>query len=1075
MKKKLILCTAGSLLFMNTTSIAFADDAAAVRNSSISIPMYIFISLFLLIITAAFYGVRRNIKPEGIRTDIYLPVLLAVGLAVRLIAAPAIEGFSSDVNTFKAWALAAADNLSGFYNTGMFADYPPLYIYVLFLIGKLAGFAGPAVHFTLLIKLPAILADIATAYLLYRMVKKQLNPNWGLLAAAAYVFNPAVFLDSTLWGQVDSFFTLLAVLALLLLMENKVGLSAVFFAALVLMKPQGIIFLPVLFFELLKRRSLKQFVHAALCGAATFILVIAPFSRDPLWVFHLFISTGQEYSYASLNAFNLFSLLGANLKADASVFLFLNYSTWGFILDIAVLGFVAWLYWKGKHNSLPLLAALLLNTGAFVLSSRMHERYLFPAVALAVMVLALTKDRRFWYIFSVLTATVSINILAVLDRMIVTNYPHIPANDMQLKIFSLWNVVMFAYLVKVSFDVIIRNKTSVLLGHDDPAAGTDSLRKNRSLSLNAFGKEPERLRLDGKDAMIMGGMTLVYLVVALINLGSFGVPNTSWQPARPGEYLVLDLGRQVNIARINYYGGLNERKYDGGSYTIEAADDNGSFQPAGTITKNEFYTWKSVDISVKTDKLKITASTPGATLNEIGLFEAGSREPVRGIKISAQSVDPLDKGRVENLVDEQKWVQYSPSYLTGTYFDEIYHARTALEHLKRMEPYESTHPPLGKLLIALGIAVFGMNPFGWRIVGTLFGAAMIPVMYVFGKKLFTGRFYAFCTAFLMMFDFMHFTQTRIATIDVYGTFFIILMYYYMYDYFVNKSYVLGFRQSLKPLLLCGLFFGLGVASKWISLYAAAGLALLFLIVKLEEYRDFRRAQSDKRFSGKAWVREFVPLYLVGTIMCCIVFFIVIPVIIYLLSYIPFMMVPGEGHGLKNVISYQQHMFNYHNNLVATHPFSSPWWSWPLVLKPIWYYGGSELAQGKASSIVAFGNPAIWWGGVVAALSAAVIAWKKRDRRMLVVYTAMLFQYLPWVFVNRLVFIYHFFSTIPFMILTIVYMIRHLMEKDKDARYIVYAYLAVVAVLFMIFYPVLSGMLVDRSYLDGLRWMKDWVF
>ena len=164
--------------------------------------------------------------------------------------------------------------------------------------------------------------------------------------------------------------------------------------------------------------------------------------------------------------------------------------------------------------------------------------------------------------------------------------------------------------------------------------------------------------------------------------------------------------------------------------------------------------------------------------------------------------------------------------MNSMYLDEIYHGRTAFEHVERIKPYETTHPPLGKVFMALGVLIFGMVPFGWRIVGTLFGVAMVPAMYAFGKKVFHDRFFAFSAAFLMMFDSMHFAQTRIATIDSYVTFFVILMYYYMYDYFVNKSYVLGFKQSLKPLFLSGLFFGFGAASKWIAFYGAARTCLV---------------------------------------------------------------------------------------------------------------------------------------------------------------------------------------------------------------------------------------------------------
>lgn len=79
--------------------------------------------------------------------------------------------------------------------------------------------------------------------------------------------------------------------------------------------------------------------------------------------------------------------------------------------------------------------------------------------------------------------------------------------------------------------------------------------------------------------------------------------------------------------------------------------------------------------------------------------------------------------------------------MNSTYFDEIYHARTAWEHLNGVYPYEITHPPLGKIIISIGIALFGMTPFGWRFSGTLFGVLMLPVIYIFAKGSSAGRLY----------------------------------------------------------------------------------------------------------------------------------------------------------------------------------------------------------------------------------------------------------------------------------------------------------------------------------------------
>lgn len=593
------------------------------------------------------------------------------------------------------------------------------------------------------------------------------------------------------------------------------------------------------------------------------------------------------------------------------------------------------------------------------------------------------------------------------------------------------------------------------------------------------GKQEEykKMVLDKKDKTIMGTMIFIYIIIALINLGSMKVPQTTWNPVKPGESVTIDLGRTIDISRITYYCGLGTGWSAKGVYKVEYMNEKGEYVPLATLQKKEgfVFTWKYVDVSASTNKLKIYVDVPGGALNEIGIYEKGSKEPIQGIKIIDKNTDSLDGGSVENLFDEQSYVAYNSNYMNSTYFDEIYHARTAYEHLNKIEPFESTHPPLGKVFISLGISIFGMTPFGFRIIGTLFGVAMIPLMYMFGMKLFRKRFYAFCAAFLMMFDFMHFTLTRIATIDVYVTFFIILMFYYMYDYFMKKSYKIDFKKSLKPLFLSGLFFGFGLASKWIALFGAAGLTFIFFLAKYLEYLDYSKIKNSKKGKRQTWIKNFIPIYMNGTFIVCIVFFVLIPLIIYILSYIPFMSVPGPGHGLKDVFTYQTHMYNYHNNLNASHPFYSSWWQWPLMIKPVWFYSGSGLEVGRSSTIATLGNPAIWWTSIIAIPIAMLIALIKKEKKMIVVFTAIIALYLPWVFVSRIAFIYHFFSILPFAILSIVYVIKNTIEKYPLSKYIIYAYLTITAILFIVFYPALSAMEVDSSYIQFLKWFKSWSF
>lgn len=249
------------------------------------------------------------------------------------------------------------------------------------------------------------------------------------------------------------------------------------------------------------------------------------------------------------------------------------------------------------------------------------------------------------------------------------------------------------------------------------------------------------------DVAVMMALSAVCLLISLYNLGGHLAPETGWQSTQAGDAVTIELGREVNLSRIYYYSGINQLSGAESRYSLAARNPEGTFVVLTSFTKDDVNRWKYNQVDVRTSAVRLTAEIPGGRLNEIALVEKGSRIPVSGLRIAGKSVSKTEYGDPEKLIDEQSAFEYAPSFRTGFYFDEIYHARTAWETLNRIEPYETTHPPLGKLLISSGIAIFGMNPFGWRVAGTLFGVALVPLMYLFGLKLFRNRYYAFCAAF----------------------------------------------------------------------------------------------------------------------------------------------------------------------------------------------------------------------------------------------------------------------------------------------------------------------------------------
>ncbi len=410
--------------------------------------------IFLALSCLAYYLFRRKRIEISLKDEKCLVfTILAVGFLLRVAAATLMQGFSGDITLFRNWAESAASSFSNFYASARQADYPPLYIYILGLIGKIASLSSVNPYYTLILKMPSIIADVITSYSIYKLGKKYLSSSISILLGAFYAFNPAVFIDSTFWGQVDSFFTLLIVVALYLLSEKKYKLSSGMFAAAILMKPQGIIFLPILFFELVRQKKVKNFVYAAISAFITAIIIIIPFSlntQNPLWIINLYTNTILEYPYASMNAFNLFGLIGGNYKDYNTELFLISYHTLGMIF-IVLTTLIGWfIYIKGNNRRYVSAVALLQIAGVFTFSVGMHERYLFPAEALAILALIYLKDRRFFLLAIGFSITNYANISTVLFRTNTSIFNNC------LEITSIINILLVAYLLKVLLDNAVK-------------------------------------------------------------------------------------------------------------------------------------------------------------------------------------------------------------------------------------------------------------------------------------------------------------------------------------------------------------------------------------------------------------------------------------------------------------------------------------------------------------------------------------------------------------------------------------------------------------------------------------------
>ena len=573
--------------------------------------------------------------------------------------------------------------------------------------------------------------------------------------------------------------------------------------------------------------------------------------------------------------------------------------------------------------------------------------------------------------------------------------------------------------------------------------------KYEILSLFEKGQSERLLKLD---KLLLAALTLVYALIALLNLGTLSFP-TSVYRGETGDSFTLDFGQTVAVDRV----WVNSNSAQG---TLRFVTDDGE-EDEYTQDQGDMFKWHEANLAFTTRYLTVQVEDRAVAVNEIAFFSGGELLPVT-----------VSEGDALALVDEQNTVPEAPSYFNGMIFDEIYHARTAYENIHNLSVYEWTHPPLGKLIIALGILLFGMKPFGWRIMGTLFGVAMVPLMYVFSKRIFKRTDFAFVTAGLWAFDCMHFTQTRIATIDVYGVFFILLMFFFMYEYVRQDYFTAPLKDKLRPLALSGVAFGLGCASKWIGCYAGAGLAVVLfyhLLTALSEaYKGHDKGAAARR--SLFWKRLWT------TAGWCCLWFLLVPGVIYFLSYFPYYRYEAslrQSYGLRDMwdtlIKNQKDMYNYHSGLTATHMCQSTWYQWPFTFKSVWFYVSGDGE--RISNIASTGNPAVWWISAVGAVCLFlewVLGKVKKNPVHPILFVGVAANYGPWVLVTRCVFLYHFFATVPFLLLSTVYLLFLLEQENRKIYWIKWAWLSLAVVYFILLYPAISGLPTGFGYAGFLE-------
>lgn len=380
----------------------------------------------------------------------------------------------------------------------------------------------------------------------------------------------------------------------------------------------------------------------------------------------------------------------------------------------------------------------------------------------------------------------------------------------------------------------------------------------------------------------------------------------------------------------------------------------------------------------------------------------------------------------------------------GHAFDEVYHVFTAQRifqnDLKAWEwwnsaplgfAYEWTHPPLAKEFMAFAIWIFGDSSFSWRFFSALFGFGTIILIYLISKNLFKSRLIALFACFVASLDGLLLVMSRIGMNDSYFVFFSLLALFLLLK---NKE------------VLMGISLGLAISSKWTAAFAIFSIGVFFL------YKNRKDAYK--------LIKTFA-------------LFLLAPAIIYIISYLPFFLgkhsPPNQNlSNIETFVELQKQMWFYHTNLNAKHGYQSVPSEWVFNLRPVWMY--SDARNNLVSNIYSLGNPVFAWGGVIAVIFLTLEFLKKRKFNLFIILFSYFCFFIPWFFSPRIMFNYHYLLSSTFLAIALGVFLNKLLNKYAALAIV---YLVVISSLFFYFYPLWTGVYIEKPLHDSYFWFKSW--
>ena len=436
-------------------------------------------------------------------------------------------------------------------------------------------------------------------------------------------------------------------------------------------------------------------------------------------------------------------------------------------------------------------------------------------------------------------------------------------------------------------------------------------------------------------------------------------------------------------------------------------------------------------------------------------------------------------------------------------FDEVYYATEGAEMLR--QGYENNpgymfivHPPLGKWLVAAGIAVFGDDSVGWRVPAAIAGTLCVLILVRVVRRMTRSTLLGCVAGILLAVDGLSVVQSRFALLDIFLALFVLAGFGCLV---VDRDQVrdrlrpggrYGDRLGPRPWRLAGgVLLGLACGVKWSGIWFLAGFALLSVCWDLTA----RRAAGVARpWAGTA--RRDLP-GAVGSLG-------IAPVLAYLATWSGWFL--GENSyarhwaddnagywswlppPIRSLLHYHAQMWDFHSGLSTPHSYQSSPWGWLVTGRPVlFYYPSSPSPTGCGApscvrTVLDVGTPALWWAFAPAVLWAGWIALVRRDWRGWAVLVAFFAGWVTWFSVpGRTMFIFYMTPLVPFLVIGVTLVLGAVLGPARagDQRrtiglLAVCGYVALVVVNSAWLWPILSGQLISYDQWRARIWFPSWI-